>query len=143
MSFIGKWYGKAKLNAFKKKIDWSNDDIKVMLLDSTYAPDQDIHEFLADVSSFEVSGDGYTSGGMLISNRNMNYQSENNRISFTGDDVAWYPITISAKYAVIYNNTGTNKVLIGCLDFGEERSIEDGLFEIQWHQDGIMWIESE
>ena len=143
MSFTGKWYGNAKKHAFSKRIDWINDEIKVMLIGSGYVPDQDIHEYLADVSAHEVSGTGYTAGGAPIGTKTITYDAVNNRVVFDGLNVQWYPVTVEARYAIMYDNTDAGKVLIGYLDFGTLRAIQDGVFEIQWHADGIMWIQAE
>lgn len=143
MSFVGKWYGNAKKHAFTKRIDWVNDDIKVMLVGSGYSPNQDTHEYISSVVAHEVSGAGYQAGGEALVSKSIGYDAANNRVAFFASIVRWYPVTVEANYAVIYNDTGTEKVLIGYLDFGTARAIEDGVFEIQWHTDGIMWIQSE
>ncbi len=51
-------YGNALKAAFNKEIDFDSDTIKVMLLTSSYTPNQDSHDYLDDVVSNEVSGTG-------------------------------------------------------------------------------------
>lgn len=143
MSFTGKWYGQAKKHAFTKRIDWVNDDIRVVLLGSGYSPNQDAHEFLSQVAAHEVSGVGYEAGGEALTGKSITYDATNNRVKFHAGTLRWYPVTVEARYGVIYNNTGAEKVLIGYLDFGTARAIEDGVFEIQWHADGVMWIQAD
>lgn len=56
------------------------------------------------------------------------------------DDVTWASSTITARYAVIYKDTGvaTTSPLIGFVDFGQDESSSNGNFTIQWSANGIL-----
>lgn len=131
-------------NAFKKNImnggiDLDTNTIYVMLVTSSYTPDQDTHEDRADVTN-EVSGTGYTAGGAEITNKSVTQDNTDNEGVFDGDDVTWSSSTITARGAVIYKSTGTasTDLLVCYIDFGADKSSSNGNFTIQWNAEGIV-----
>ena len=138
-----KLYGQFLSQALNKEIDWDTDTIKVALLTNSYTPDQDAHNYLDDVVTFEVTGTGYTAGGLTLSNKTNTYNSATNTIVLDADDVTWSSSTITARYAVVYDATpATNatKPLIGYVDFGSDQSSSNGNFTITWDATGIVRI---
>lgn len=131
-------------NSFKKKImdgsiDLDTDTIKVMLVTSSYTPDQDVHDFKDDVTN-EVSGTGYTAGGATLANKTVTQDNVDNEGVFDADDVTWASSTITARGAVIYKDTGVaaTSPLICYIDFGSDKSSNNGNFTIQWNTEGVM-----
>ena len=145
MAVTAKKFGKSAYNAYMKKISdlsATGSDIRVMLCTSSYTPNQDTHESKSDVTG-EVVGTGYTSGGASLSSRTLTYDEATNTISFKGADVEWPSSTITARYAVVYDNTPTtnaDKKLLAYVDFGEDKVSSDGTFKLLWHTDGIFKI---
>lgn len=136
-----KMYGQMLSRALNKEIDWLNDDVRVALLASAYVPDQDVHTNWADVSANEVTGTGYTAGGQGLTGKTKAYDAANNRITMDAADVTWSTSTITARYAVIYDNTPTtNKPLLAYVDFGADQSSTNGSFTIQWDAAGILEV---
>ena len=138
-----KLYGQFLSQALNKEIDWDTDTIKVALLTNAYTPDQDVHNYLDDVVTYEVSGTGYTAGGNTLANKTNSYNSATNVITLDADDTTWSSSTITARYAVIYDATpATNatKPLIGYVDFGSDQSSSNGNFTITWDATGIVRI---
>lgn len=138
-----KLYGKTVQKAFNKEIDWDTDSIKVALVASTYTPDQDVHDYWDDVVSHEVTGTGYTAGGEALSSKTSTYDAGTNVTVLDAADVTWASSTITARYAVIYNDSGaTNaqKALLGYVDFGSNQSSSNGNFTITWDATGIIRI---
>ena len=135
-----KTYGSLIAKAFNKEVDWDSDSIKVALLSSSYTPNQDTDDYWNDVSAYEVTGTGYTSGGATLANKTVGYTSSTNVTKFDGDDVSWTSSTITARYAVIYDSTGTasTSALIGYVDFGSNQSSSSGTFSIVWDSAGIF-----
>ena len=58
-------YNSFKRDIMNGSIDLDTDTIKVMLVTSTYTPNQDTHTKRSDVTN-EVSGTGYTAGGATL-----------------------------------------------------------------------------
>jgi hypothetical protein len=137
-----KLYGNFLLKALNKEVDFDTDTIKVALLSSSYTPDQDAHDYLNDVSTYEVSGTGYTAGGNTLASKTATYDSANNVIVLDAADTTWASSTITARYAVIYDATGTSSTsaLIGYVDFGSDQSSTNGNFTITWDSTGIVRI---
>lgn len=136
-----KLYGQFLLKALNKEVDWDTDDIKVALLSSNYTPDQDTHAYWSDVSADEVTGTGYDAGGKTLANASGSYDGPSNVVILTGDDVTWANSTITARYAVVYNNSGAtaaDKALIGYVDFGSDQASSNGNFTITWDSTGIV-----
>lgn len=138
-----KLYGQFLQQALNKEVDWDTDTIKVALLSNAYAPDQDAHNYFDDVVAHEVTGTGYTAGGLTLANKTNTYNSATNVIVLDADDVTWSASTITARYAVVYDATpATNatKPLIGYVDFGSDQSSSNGNFTITWDSTGIVRI---
>jgi len=137
-----KLYGNFLLKALNKEVDFDTDTIKVALVSSSYTPDQDAHDYLNDVSTYEVSGTGYTAGGNTLASKTATYDSANNVIVLDAADTTWASSTITARYAVIYDSTGTSSTspLIGYVDFGSDQSSTNGNFTITWDSTGIVRI---
>ena len=138
-----KLYGNFLKQALNKEIDWDSDTIKVALLSSSYTPNQDTHDYFDDVSSYEVTGTGYTTGGITLSSKTSTYDGTNNVIVLDAADVTWSSSTITARYAVVYDDSGASaaaKALIGYVDFGSDQSSTNGNFTITWDSTGIVRI---
>ena len=136
-----KMYGQFLAKALNKEIDWDSDSIKVMLVGSGYTPNQDTHDYLDDVVANEVTGTGYTAGGQALAGKTITYDGTNNVVVLDANDVTWATSTITARYAVIYDDTpATNatKPLIGYVDFVSDQSSNAGNFVITWDATGII-----
>jgi hypothetical protein len=138
-------------NAFKKNImngtiDLDSDTIKVALVTSSYTPDQDGDEFFDNAGDGhsaiddEVSGTGYTQGGVALANKAVTQDNTDNEGVFDADDVEWTTATITARAAVIYKDTGTDTTspLIRYHDFGSDQSTTGTTFKITWAAEGIL-----
>jgi len=78
----------------------------------------------------EVSGTGYTAGGETLSSQAVSYDSSNNVAFFDAADPSWSSATITARGALIYNNTKSN-ASIAVLDFGSDFTSTAGTFTVQ------------
>jgi hypothetical protein len=138
MAASGKLYSHFSEHLVKKLMDLESDTIKVMLCTSSYTPSQDNHDFKDDVDN-EVSGTGYSAGGATLANQSLSLSGR--VLTIDGDNTQWTSSTITARYAVIYDDEPSgdgNKPLIGYVDFGENKSSDNGTFKIQWNASGIF-----
>lgn len=131
-------------NAFKKNImnggiDLDTNTIKVALVTSSYTPNQDTHEDMADVTN-EVSGSGYSAGGATLASVTVTADNTDNEGVFDAADVTWSTATITARGAVIYKSTGVaaNDLLVCYLDFSTDQSSSAADFIISWNAEGIL-----
>ena len=81
-------------------------------------------------TSNEVSGTGYTAGGATLSSQAVAYDSTNQVAYFDAADPAWTTATITARGAMIYNNSKSN-ASIAILDFGSDYTSTAGTFTVQ------------
>ena len=146
MPATAKWYGKAIEGQYgttaARRVDWGTDTIKVALCTSSFTPDQDTQDFYDDVTN-EVSGTGYTAGGATLASKSVNYDSASNTMSLRAGATSWTGATFTARYAVIYKDTGTGSTspLLGYVDFGGDETVSSGTFSITWDvTDGVLKI---
>ena len=124
-----------------KEVDLDSDTIKVALFSSSYTPNQDDHDYFNDISTYEVTGTGYTAGGQALSGKTVTVDKPNNVVVFDANDVTWANSTITARYAVIYDDSGATaaeKALIGYIDLVSDQASNNGNFVIQWDATGIL-----
>lgn len=134
-------YNRFKANLMNKELDIGSggDTLKLALLTNAYTPNAD-HNVWADVSTNETSGTGYTAGGATLANQAVTQDDTNDRAKFDADDVTWSSSTITAYYAVLYDDTVTGDPLIAVWDFGADKSSSAGDFTVQWHANGIILL---
>lgn len=143
MAVTAKMYGQfLKTVLSGTTVDLLNNPVKVMLCSSSYTPDQDNHVYKSDVTG-EITGQGYTAGGQALTNVSLTYDPSTNITKFAANDVTWVNATFTARYAVLYVDVGATdaeKPLIGYIDFGADKSCENGDFTIRWDTEGIFKI---
>jgi hypothetical protein len=120
---------------------WLNQPMTVALLKSSYAPDRDTHKVWADVATQELPTEGlYTAGGVLLTGKAAPYNAATDRTDLQCADVTWGPgATFDARYAVIYDNSGT-KPLWSLIDFEALKSVSNGVFTIDFAAIGALAI---
>ena len=78
----------------------------------------------------EVSGTGYTAGGATLASQAVAYDATNQVAFFDAADPAFTTATITARGALIYNNSKSN-ASIAVLDFGSDFTSTAGTFTVQ------------
>lgn len=117
--------------------------IHVALLDNTHTPDlTDV--YFSEVLADEISGTGYTHLGAALASKTCTVSGH--VTTFDAANSSWAGSTLTdVRYAVLfYNKTGdtdhTASLLIGYVDFGENKSTVAGTFTITWDAAGIFTI---
>jgi hypothetical protein len=117
-----------------------------MLTTVTYVPNQDTHQY-KDVSvTNEITGTGYTAGGVKISgttgaNSTLTYTGGTNIWNLDADDAAWTTATFTCRIAPTYDNTpASNKPLLSYVDMGGDQTVSAANFTIQWAAAGIVQV---
>lgn len=80
-------------------------------------------------TSNEVSGTGYTAGGNTLTRVDPSSSGTTAITDFA--DTTWSSATITARGALIYNNSDSNKA-VAVLDFGADKISSGGDFTIQF-----------
>lgn len=108
----------------KKGVDFSADTFKVMLTNT--APVATNAKY-SDISANEVAnGNGYLTGGAASA---MSVGNASGTETVTAADVTWTASGGSIgpfRYAVVYDNTNTDKCLIAWFDYGSSLTLNSG-----------------
>jgi hypothetical protein len=139
MSISAKMYSNFPLKAWTALISdlSAASKMKLMLCTSSYTPNQETDTIKSDVTN-EVSGTGYVAGGAVLTTPTV---SEASRVTtLDADDVEWADSTITARYAVLYDDGATDDPLILYIDFGEDKESVADSFKVVWNALGITYI---
>lgn len=122
-------------------IDWDTDTIKVLLTTSAYTPDADAHDYRDDVTN-EVTGIGYTAGGVALANKQRTYDAATNEVRLDADDPSWAGLTATGiRRAVFYKSRGgaaSADELIGWMTFDGDQTVSNATFRIQLDASGAF-----
>lgn len=128
-------------------IDLDSDTIVCVLLGTGYTPGRTTHSTWADVSAQEISGTGYTAGGVALTTKSNTHSGGTG--TWDADDVSWSTATITAKYAVLVRRAGGSLVsgdlLIAYVDLntaGGSSTVSStgATFTVAMNASGIMTI---
>jgi hypothetical protein len=114
-------------------VDLDTDTIKLILITSSYTPDQALHDFRDDLGANEASGgSGYTAGGFTLGSKTLaatsltlNWDAADISQAITGGPFAF-------RYGVYYKARGgasSADEIIGYVDFGAQ-SVTDATINI-------------
>ena len=111
----------------KGDLDFDINTFKVMLVSAIPSEaNLDAWANRSDVTS-EITGTGYTAGGATLSGFSVTVDGTTAVLDFT--DPTWANSTITARGALIYNSTQSNKA-VAVLDFGADISSTNDTFTI-------------
>lgn len=103
---------------------FGTDVFKIALYTSTATLDASTTVYSA---TNEVSGTGYTAGGATLAGAAVTLSGTTAVVDFT--DPSWSNSTITARGALIYNSSKTNKA-VAVIDFGADKTSTSGPFTI-------------
>ena len=114
------------------KIDLLEHDIRCSLITDSYVPNL-AHSGFAVVADYEAQGVGYIPGGIPLQAKRVELIS--GTTMFAAANLVWPAVNVSARYAILYDNTASGKPLIGLFDFGVIKVVKDGMFCINFDPD--------
>lgn len=93
---------------------------------------KDSWAFLSDVTGQVANGNGYTTGGNVVTLTVAAVDNTNNDVEVTASAVSWPTSTITAVAAVIYKDTGVagTSAVICSIDFAGTVSSTNGTFTV-------------
>ncbi len=143
MAVTAAWYGLAGKDQWNTvsadRVDWLTDTIKTSLHLVGYVPNQDTDQYFSTASN-EITGTGYTAGGVTLGSKTLTYDSATNEARLDAADATWTTATFTARIAVTYKSTGTSSTshLMGFVNFGGDQTVSTGTFTIQWDATGVL-----
>lgn len=147
MAHTPSWYGRALEGQWgataARRVDWVGDTIKCALVTNTYTPDQDAHDFFADITN-EITGTGYTAGGATLGTKSVSYDTTSNENRLICADIAWGPGATFGPFrkGIIYKDTGSGATspLLGYITFDSDQSVSNGTFTIDVDATGLLYV---
>lgn len=131
-------YDSAKEHIAKGTIDLVNDVFRIILLAAAHTPDKAAHAVLTDVSGNEISGTGYTAGGAVVAATAVTRSTVT--VKFDGTDPEFTALAPAFRYAVIYDDTHANNVLLALLDPGALQEPAGANTKIVFNAGGILTL---
>jgi hypothetical protein len=128
------WYAQAFTGAFTKTMNLSSDALKVALCTSSYTYSQNADQFFSTPQANEISGTGYTAGGVALGG--VNITNGGGVWSFSANNSQWLAASFTAAIAVVYDSTpgsAATDPLLWLFDFGGNQTVVGGTFLIQWN----------
>jgi hypothetical protein len=121
----------AVCNSFKQEVlgaihDLDTDTIKIALYTSSASLDATTTAY---TTSNEIVASGYTAGGNTLSGAVISLDSSTAIVDFS--DTTWSAATITARGALVYNSSKSNKA-IAVIDFGADKISTNGDFTVQF-----------
>jgi hypothetical protein len=118
-------------SSFKQQLllaehDMDTDVFKIALYTSAASLDASTTVY---TTSNEVTGTGYTAGGNTLTGATVTLTGTTAFVDFS--DTSWSTATITARGALIYNSSKSNKA-VAVLDFGSDKTSTGGTFTIQF-----------
>jgi hypothetical protein len=118
-------------SSFKQQIllgehDMDTDTIKIALYTSAATLNAATTVY---TTSDEVVGTGYTAGGNTLTGATVSLTGTTAFVDFS--DTTWTTATITARGALIYNSSKSNKA-VAILDFGSDKTSTAGSFTVQF-----------
>lgn len=137
MAITAHWYTLALSKAAQNTLfasSWTADTINVALTTNSYTPNQDTDSFWSTPQANEITGTGYTAGGVALSGKSVGGVTGSHEIPLIASASSWTTASFTAYYAVIYRSTGTASTspLLGYVSFGGAETVSSGTFTINW-----------
>jgi hypothetical protein len=148
MAVTSKYYGLGLKSLVDLAVSGSGASVlTAMLVDSTYTPDQDTHQYIDDVTGFTTpspeasvfGGTGYSEGGLALTISTA-YDVGSNTLTVSATaNPSWATSTFTCHYLIFFLNTGTPSTspLVSYVDFDTDQSPVAQTFEYQIPGTGI------
>ena len=124
-----------KEDLFQKEQDLDTDTIKIALYTSSATLDATTTAYTA---SGEVSGTGYSAGGVTLTGATIGTSGTTAYVDF--DDPEWTSASFTTAGALIYNDTTAGDNSIAVLSFGGDFTVTAGTFRIVFPAAGAAAI---
>lgn len=102
------------------------------MITSSYTPAQDTDSFWSTPQANEITGTGYSAGGVALAGKSIGGVTGSHEIPLIASNASWSTASFTCRYAVVYRDTGTagTSPLLGWIDFGGNETVASGTFSI-------------
>ena len=131
MATISKYYKKSITDALAAL----SPGLKCCLMANTHTISAS-QQYYSDVSANECSGSGYTTGGILLTTPASSQVGDNAK--FTAANTVYSGVTVTARYAVVYNPT--SGLIVAQYDLGGDKACSGGTLTLTWNAAGMLTV---
>lgn len=147
MAITTSWFGQGLQYLLDNPLDLEQSTVKLALVTASYTPNRDTNDFFDDVSASELgSGNGYTTGGVTLTNVAWSYDASSDQVRLDFDDPSWaFTGTKTWRYGVIYVDTAgasSTDPVIGLIDWGANRTIYGITYTLAVDSAGALYIDT-
>lgn len=137
MAITSHWYTLALSKAAQNTLfnaSWTADTINCALVTSSYTPNQDTDSFWSTPQANEITGTGYSAGGVTLGTKSIGAVTGSHEIPLLAGSASWSSASFTCAYAIIYRSTGTPSTspLLGYVNFGGNETVASGTFQISF-----------
>lgn len=127
------WYNNALEQLMNGGLDLDTADLRVCLVNSSYTPDVDTHDFLDDVTANELSGTGYAR--KALTSETVAQDNTNNRGTLSADNPTWTGANFgTAAKAIIYVEGASDAARLLVAYIGFTNTVTNGGdFTLKWN----------
>lgn len=115
------------------------EDTKIFMITNSSTPNFDTNTAYSSLSANEVSGTGYTAGGVALGATEITVSS--GTLVYDAADTSWASSTISSARAAVQQAAAVANELVVLVNFGADYATTNGTFTIQWNPSGIFTID--
>lgn len=142
MAFTEGVFRKAIQQMMTGALDLSNDDIRVLLVDSSHNSDLD-DDTIGDFTLLsEVAGTGYSTGGVALTGEVVTHDSVNDRVEFDAVDATYSSVDgFTTAGGILYKfvtNVGLSLPIAVITSGGFPKTANGGDLVFTWNAEGIL-----
>ncbi len=133
MAVLANWYGQGMRNVASGTINLNANTFGAMLMTS-YAFNQDTHNFRSDITGEVATGTGYTYGGATLTGATITYDATSNEVRWDFADPSWPTSSFSASQMAVFKRRGGTSAadeLVMYIEFGGTQTVTSGTFTYQ------------
>ena len=123
-------------------VDVISDNLALTLHTATYTPNRLTHRWASDLSAELASGNGYTTGGVLLASKTVSAPDGSGNVFVDAADVVFnFTANKTFRYAVLKKDSGVagTSPLLWLVDFEADQTI-GVTFQIAWNASGLWQL---
>lgn len=149
MAITVNWYGLGLQYLLDTPLDLESpggSGVKLALITDAYTPDRDADDFFNDVSGSELAGgNGYTTGGEVLTGVLWSYDAASDQVRLDCDNVTWlFTASKTWRYGVVYVDTAgaaSTDPLIALLTWDSNQTVST-TYTLTIDAAGLLYIDT-
>jgi len=137
-------FGQGFMAAMKAGTDFDGATYQMSLHTATFTPNVDTMDFQDDLTNEVANGNGYNTGGVVLSSMTLTYDSTTDQIRWDFADPTWtFSASTSWRYGVVWINTAgaaSTDPLMFLLDWGATQTVS-GAYTITLDPAGLYALD--